>query len=104
MQRHITIFVANELFRGEAVPSKTSRRYFPKKKDIRNHMYIAASKLRFSKLDQENLLLKVEDWKKQFPDDEIFFRGYGEKDENELIVDNNGSDDDDSEDIKVCLF
>ena len=62
----------------------------------------SASKLRFSKLDQENLLLKVEEWKKQFPDEEIFFRGYGEKDENELIVDNNGSDDDDAEDIKVC--
>ena len=29
------------------------------KKDIRNHMYIAAVKLKFSKIDQENLELKV---------------------------------------------
>ena len=41
-------------------------------------MYNAATKLKLSKLDQENLALKIEEWKIQYSDDEIFFRGYGE--------------------------
>ena len=35
-------------------------------------MYNPATKLRLSKLDQENLALKIEEWKTQYPDDEIF--------------------------------
>ena len=50
MQRHIRIFVKTELFRGTKLPPSTSRRYFPKKKDLRNHMYRATMKLKFSKL------------------------------------------------------
>ena len=46
-------------------------------------MYNAATKLRISKLDQENLALKIKEWKIQYPDDEIFFRGYGELAEDE---------------------
>ena len=41
-------------------------------------MYNAATKLKLSKLDQENLALKIEEWKIQYSDDEIFFRGYRE--------------------------
>ena len=48
-----------------------------KKKDIVNHMYIAAMKTRFSKLDQKNLAMKIQVWEKQHPSDKIFFRGYG---------------------------
>ena len=55
MQKHIKIYVKNELFCSSPLPPRTSRRYNPKKKDVRNHMYIAAVKLKFSKLDQENL-------------------------------------------------
>ena len=78
-QRYFLII--NEMFLqflGEAIPPSTSRRFHPKKKDIRNHMYIAATKLRLSKLDQENLALKVEEWKTQNPNDMIYYRGYGE--------------------------
>ena len=46
-------------------------------------MYNAATKLRLSGLDQGNLPLKIEEWKIQYPDDEIFFRGYGELAEDE---------------------
>ena len=35
-------------------------------------MFNAATKLRFSKPDQENLALKIEKWKMQYPGDEIF--------------------------------
>ena len=34
-------------------------------------MYNPTTKLRLSKLDQENLALKIEEWKTQYPDDEI---------------------------------
>ena len=46
-------------------------------------MYNAATKLRLSELDQGNLPLKIEEWKIQYPNDEIFFRGYGELAEDE---------------------
>ena len=46
-------------------------------------MYNAATKLRLSKLNQENLALKIEVWKIQYHDDEIFFRGYAELAEDE---------------------
>lgn len=77
MQRHIRIFVKTEMFRSSKLPPSTSRRYHPKKKDLRNHMYKAAIKLKFSKLDQENLEQKVKEWQQQAPQDKFFFRGYG---------------------------
>ena len=40
-------------------------------------MYIAAMKTRFSKLDQENLAMKIQVLEKQHPSDNIFFKGYG---------------------------
>ena len=63
-------------------------------------MYKAATKLRISKLGQENLALKIEEWKIQNPDDEIFFTGYGELAEDEtrtVEVDEEAED----EEIKV---
>ena len=41
-------------------------------------MYIAAMKTRFSKLDQQNLAMKIQAWEKQHPSDKIFYRGYGD--------------------------
>ena len=35
-------------------------------------MYNPTTKLRLSKLDQENLALKIEEWNTQYPDDETF--------------------------------
>ena len=67
----------SELFRDESLPPSTSRRFYPKKTDIVHHMYIAAMKTRFTKLDQENLALKIKVWEKQYPSSKIFFRGYG---------------------------
>ena len=42
-------------------------------------MYKATIKLKFAKMDQENLYHKVEEWKKTDPDDHFYFRGYGEE-------------------------
>ena len=41
--------------------------------DLRNHMYRASIKLKFSKLDQENLEEKVREWHQQRPSDMVFF-------------------------------
>ena len=82
------------------------RRYHPKKKDIRNHMYTAVTKLRLSKLDQENLALNIEEWKVQRPTDLFFFRGYGQVkvDETSPVITGDeikGEDNLDAEDVKV---
>ena len=70
-----------------------------KKKDIWNHMYIAAVKLKFSKKDQENLELKFRGWQKQLPNDNSFFRGYGSIHERRLEPDKIGTNDTDSDEV-----
>ena len=57
------------------MPSPTDRAYYPTTTDIRNHMYKAKLALQLSKFDQENLALKIEEWK-QHTDDTHFFRPY----------------------------
>ena len=87
MARHIHIYVKNDLFRGSLIPPSANRRFNPTLKNVRNQMYKATVKHKFSKLDQANLDLKVQEWKQQGPNDNFFFRGYGEKlaDEEEVI-------------------
>ena len=100
MEHHIKIFVKDELFRGEQLPPITSRRFFPIRNDIRSHMYHATVQNRLAKLDQQNLDLKIKQWRIQSPNDSFFFRGYGEvvddecneKEPNEKIAD----------EVKVC--
>ena len=79
MARQIRIYVKNNLFRSYSIPPSANRRFNLTLKDVRNHMYKAAVKHKFSKLDQTNLDLKVQESKQQQPNDNFFFRGYGEK-------------------------
>jgi len=65
MERHIKIFVKDELFRGETAPDKSNRSFHPKRNDISNHIYMATIKHRFSQIDQENLQYKINEWKKK---------------------------------------
>ena len=74
----------NELFRGKTLPPQTSRQFYPHKSDIRNHMNIALAKLKYSKVDQENVEHCVQEWKKSRPGDHFFFRGYGQDVESKL--------------------
>ncbi|XP_029923308.1 SUMO-activating enzyme subunit 1 isoform X1 [Myripristis murdjan] len=46
-----------------AAPSELDRAFYPKLKDIKNHIYLAKIKLRITKLDQDNFRQKLEDWK-----------------------------------------
>ena len=88
MARHIRIYVKNDLFRGSSIPPSANRRFSPTFKDVRNQMYKARVKQTFSKLDQASLDLKVQEWKQQQPNDNFFFRGYGEKlSDEEAVID-----------------
>ena len=64
-------------------------------------MYIAAVKLKFSKIDQENLELKVKEWQKESLNDNFFFRGYGSIHERRLEPDKIGTTDTDSDEVTV---
>ena len=47
--------------------------------DIRNHISKAKKALELSKVDQENLKLKIEEWKRSSPTSNHFFRPYIKK-------------------------
>ena len=55
-----------ELFEGQPPPPINNRRFYPEELYIRNYMYNATAKLRISKVDQENLVIKIENWEKRF--------------------------------------
>lgn len=63
-------------------------------------MYKAAVKLKFSKIDQENLYYKVENWKSDNPEDQFYFRGYGEIKQIPDLVDNEANPDGHSDNIE----
>ena len=68
-----------EYIRGQcsvSKPSLTDRAYYPTTADIRNHMYKAKMAIQLSKFDQENLALKIADWKKNNPEEFHYFRPY----------------------------
>ena len=88
MARHIRIYVKNNLFRGSSIPPSANCRFNPTFKDVRNQMYKAAVKHKFSKLDQANIDLKVQERKQQQPNDNFFFRCYGERlADDEAVID-----------------
>ena len=79
MRRHLNVYVANEILcKDEVQPSPSNRRFFPKLSDIRSHMYTASTRNRFSKIDQQNISEKINQWKSSNPEDFFFFRPYGE--------------------------
>lgn len=47
-------FVIHEMFENSNVPSLCNRRFFPTKKDIRNHYYKALARRKLSKIDLAN--------------------------------------------------
>ena len=69
----IRLFVKNEIFCDDNLPTQESRRFFPLSRDMRNHMHTARNKLCLSKTDQENLHMKIIEWKKKSPKDHLFF-------------------------------
>ena len=98
VERHLKIYTKSELFRGKAKPTQENRRFYPKRRDIRNHMYLATVKLRFFKIDQVNLEQKVKEWKKERPCDHFMFRGYGEALKDPVL---NSATDENEDEVKV---
>lgn len=82
MERHLHYFVKREIFGGGPIPDITNRRFFPSRNDIYNYMYRASLLTRHSKIDQENLLFKIEDWKKESPEDMFYLRPATSKNSN----------------------
>ena len=83
VQRSLREFVKNcshELSK----PSLTDRAYYPTLNDIRNHIYKAKIALQLSKLDQENLTLKMEEWSKSNINDHYLFRPYLKRETNDV--------------------
>ena len=74
VQRTLREYVRNQC--SASKPSPTDRAYYPTTADIRNHMYKAKIAIQLSKFDQENLALKIEEWKKLNSDEYHFFRPY----------------------------
>ena len=70
-------FVESEIF-GDVPdskkPRKTNRRYYPCRKDLRNHIAQTISSLKYSSDNQESLRHKVDDWRKKSPHWNYFYR------------------------------
>lgn len=106
MRRHLREFLTNDLFCGQELPPAFNRRFFPSKKDLRNHIYRAVVQNRFSKCDQSNVSSKVEEWKRQQPKDMFHFRPYtGRHQDSDITApaeeDSSKDDEDFDEEVKV---
>ena len=65
------------------LPCEMDRAYYPTITDVNNHISKAKTALQLSKLDQQNLHLKVQEWQESNPDSKHFFRPYkSSQDEN----------------------
>ena len=100
MSRHIQIYVKNTLFAGKPIPPKSNRRYFPSRSTVKNHMYIAITRQRLAKVDQENLKKKIAAWQ-ETQDDFYHFRPLLDPENKENIKEEDDDDDvaDDVEEI-----
>ena len=102
MRRHLKIYIKDDLFRDKEQPQRSNRRYFPRSKTIKNHMYNAAMRARLSVMDQDNVQELIKKWKseKGSANDKFYFRPYikgsAEFRNTEL------SDEDDSDDDVAC--
>ena len=83
VQRHLKHYVQHYLCASE-LPDSLDRAYYPDIQDIRNHINTAKRSLQLSVIDQENVLLKTNEWKELSPDTKLFFRPYTENDSSSL--------------------
>ena len=83
MRRHLKHFAKNDLFGNGNLPVKSNKRYFPRPKTIRNHIVRATRKLRRSLIDQECLVDKIEQWKQDQKETNIYFRPKKKAESNE---------------------
>ncbi|XP_078349678.1 uncharacterized protein LOC144634557 [Oculina patagonica] len=102
MRRHLRHYVTKIIFKEGPVPSKSNRRFFPSKVDIRNTIYECVVKNRYSKVDQENLEKKIQDWKQENPEDFFMYQPYAQVQTGfQQSCENGGDDEEDSEEEVV---
>ena len=80
VKRSLKHFVKHILpvMEGIPPPNEDDRAFYPTDKDIQNHIYMAKRARMFSNLDQENLHLLIEKWRKECATSLHFFRPYRE--------------------------
>eukprot|EP00112_Aurelia_sp_Birch-Aquarium-sp1_P013055 Seg2755.2 transcript_id=Seg2755.2/GoldUCD/mRNA.D3Y31 product="hypothetical protein" protein_id=Seg2755.2/GoldUCD/D3Y31 len=78
MKRHIKSYVKNDLFKDHTLPAPINRRFYPSNVTVRNHIYLATVRLRFSKIHQVNLENKIEELKNECPRDSFYYRKYSD--------------------------
>ena len=71
LKYYVNTFLSKEIGRK---PLAGDRAFYPLNEDIRNHVSKAKKALDLSKYDQENLRLKLEEWRKCNPQSNFFFR------------------------------
>lgn len=101
MRRHLRHYVAKVLFKGRPLPPRSNRRFYPTKTDVRNAIYESVVKQRWSKVDQENLQKKIEDWRREGQDDFFFFRPYAQTEFTGGRMNESDEDDDAEEVVEV---
>lgn len=71
VKRCLDRYVENEVFADvldAKKPKKTNRRYYPCRKDLRNHIARAISAQKYCDDDQESLRHKISDWQEKSPE------------------------------------
>ena len=79
MRRCLNRLVQSEIFDKNYWPPKSNRRFYRRLKTIRSHMVEAIKKLRYSTIDQECLIKKIEQWTEESPEDHIHFQPKGQQ-------------------------
>ena len=77
VKRALKFYVENHLSKQHGInPLETDRSFYPTLRDIQNHIYKSKKQLELSALDQENLRLKIQEWKRDKPESLFYFRPY----------------------------
>ncbi|XP_062587621.1 uncharacterized protein LOC134249268 [Saccostrea cucullata] len=88
MRRHLKVYVDTQMFPKANKPSLTDAAYYPSDATIRKHIYLAQLRLRYSKIDQENLMKLVSQWQESYPKDNFDFLPATSNQDQELDEDN----------------
>ena len=88
MRWRIKVYVQTTLLQGNTPPA-TNWQFSPKLSDIRNQMYRATVKYLRSRIDQENVSLKVDEWKSRYEQDKFYFRPHLHEDSHEDDIEQN---------------
>lgn len=100
MRRLLKLFVINEMFDGDNLPDRGNRRFFPRPKVIRSNITRVLKTIRGSLIDQDRLINKIEQWKAEDSNANIYFRPKCDDVEkpNEGAEENNEESDDEEDD------